>query len=93
MFYFYIPKTQLVINKALHDYCKKSTEKSMRKITDQYNLERNKLKFVNSLVKVDGNNNPDLNFYGIFALLSIPTIAFIFIRKSTNMFSYLNIYK
>jgi hypothetical protein len=80
MLSFYIPKTQL-INKALNDYCKKSTENSMRKITEQYNLERNEPKIVNSLVKVGGNNNPDFNFYGLFAFLSISTMALFFYKK------------
>ncbi len=81
MLSFYIPKTQPILNKILQDYCKKTTENSMRKLTEKYNLERNKPKLVDPIEKVCINSNPEFNFYGILAVLSITTMAFIFYKK------------
>jgi len=79
MLSFYFPKTQpSLLNKNLQDYCKKTTENSIRKLTEKYNLERNNTKIDN---KICVSGNPEFNFYGILTILSITTIAFIFLRN------------
>jgi hypothetical protein len=78
MLSFYFPKTQSLLNKNLQDYCKKTTEDSIRKLTEKYNLERNNSKIDN---KICVSSNPEFNFYGILTILSITTIAFIFLRN------------
>lgn len=81
MLSFYIPKTQVVMNKALYDYCKKTTEESIKKISENYSLERNKTKINISMENSDGNANPEFNFYKLLAFLSLTTITFFFYKR------------
>lgn len=50
------------VNKFLHDYCKKSTEESIRKLQEKYNLERNKPKINNPF-----QNNTHYIFFSFFS--------------------------
>ena len=81
MLSFYMPKTQVVMNKALYDYCKNSTEESIKKITEKYSLERNKPKNIFSFKNGDGNAKSEFNLYGLLAFLSVTTIAFFFYKR------------
>lgn len=67
-------------NKKLADYCRKSTDESIRKLTDKLTLERNKFKNKNSLEEFNADN-PNYNFYGFLAILSISTFAFYFYKR------------
>ena len=67
-------KSQFLINKNLHEYCKKYTEESIKKKVEQYNLEKNKNKF-SYLLDQDNNNLPKPN-YLLLIILSIATISF-----------------
>lgn len=64
------------VNKSLHDYCKKSTEESIRKLDEKYNLERNKPK-----VNKPFQNNSDTNFLSIFLFLSITMFSYCFYKR------------
>lgn len=80
MLSFYIPKTPLVMNKTLYDYCTKSTKESVRKQIEKYNLEKNKPK-INNPLDDNGNDKPEFNFYGFLAILSITTVGFIIYKR------------
>jgi hypothetical protein len=77
----YEPRIHQLINKNLHDYCRKTTEESIKKITDKYNLERNKPKINNPLPENDDSGKPEFNFYGLLAFLSVSTIAFLIYKR------------
>lgn len=81
MLSFYMPKTPVVMNKALYDYCKKSREESVRKLSEKYSLERNKPKINILLENNDGNDKPEFNFYGFLAFLSVTTVAFFIYKR------------
>jgi len=66
------------VNKTLHDYCKKSTEESIRKLTEQYNLERNKSKIKSSF---DNNNEPEFNYFLVLVFLSVTIFSFSFYKR------------
>ena len=72
------------LNKNISDYCRKSTEESMKRITLRYNLERKKLitndNFVLALLPNNNHNNNNNSFYLFFTILSIPTITYILYR-------------
>lgn len=80
MLFCYPPKIPQVMNQALFEYCTRSTQESVRKITEKYNLERNKPKFNNPL-EDNGNDKPQPNFYGFLILLSVSTIGFILYKR------------
>jgi len=68
------------INKTLSDYCKRTTNESIRKLTEKYSLERNNPKIKNPLVDED-DYKPKFNIYDFFAFHSISTIAFFFYKR------------
>lgn len=72
-------KPILFYNKKLSEYCKKTSDESIKRLTEKYHLERIK-KIINPLEE-DDSNNPKFNFYGILAILSISTLAFYFYKK------------
>ena len=65
-------------NKTIRDYCMKSTNDSIQKLTEKYNLERNNLKIKNPLD--DEQDKPNLRFFGVLFFLSISTMV-IFMNK------------
>jgi len=69
-------------NKNLRDYCTKTTNESIRKITENYNLEKKKLKFKN-LIHDDNDEpkNPEFNFYSLLIFLSISSISFYLYKR------------
>ena len=81
MLSFYMPKTPVVMNKALYDYCKKSTQESVIKQSEKYSLERNKPKINVSFENNDENDKPEFNFYGFLAFLSVTTVAFFIYKR------------
>jgi len=68
----------IYINKTLQDYCKKTTEESIRKLNEKYNLERNKPKIKNTF---DDNNKPEFNYIGFLLFLSITIFSFRFYKR------------
>jgi len=66
-------------NKTLSDYCKRTTNESIRKLTEKYSLERKNPKIKNPLVDEDDNNK--FNIYGFITFLSISTITFLFYKR------------
>jgi|LakMenE18May11ns_1017448.scaffolds.fasta_scaffold9933032_5 hypothetical protein len=73
-------KKPFFVNKSLQDYCRKSTEESIKKISERYNLERNKPKINIPLDDENSSNKPEINYYGLFTFLSVTTLA-IFLYK------------
>ena len=71
-------KLSYPFNKTMSDYCRKSTNESIQKLTEKYNLERTKPKIKNPLDKDEDKLN--FNFYGFLVFLSISTMAF-FLNK------------
>lgn len=70
----------IYINKLLSDYCRKSTDEYIKKLTEKHNLERNKQKFKNPLEEED-NEKPNFNFYNLLLFLSISTISLYFYKR------------
>lgn len=77
----YLFKKPILVNKTLQDYCRKSTEESIKKISEKYNLERNRPKINISLDAESNNSKPEFNFYGLLAFLSITTLTFFFYKR------------
>jgi hypothetical protein len=69
-----------LFNKTISDYCRNSTNKSIKKLFDKYDLERNKLIVINPFDEED-DNKPKINKYSILAFLSISTIVYIFYKR------------
>jgi hypothetical protein len=74
-------KKPICVNRSLHDYCRKSTEESIRKQTEKYNLERNKPTLNPVFNKYDINNTPEFNIYTFLLFLSMSTISFYFYKR------------
>ena len=70
-------KTPLQFSKSLNYY----TNESIRKITEKYNLERNKPTINNPLVVDEDDAKPNLNFYNFLLFLSISTITIYFYKR------------
>jgi hypothetical protein len=83
MLSFCYQKNPLPINKDLYNYCRKTTENSIRNLTEKYNLERNKPKIKNLLNEdeCDKNNKPEFNIYGFLTFLSMTTLAIFFYKR------------
>ena len=70
-------KTPLQFSKSLNYY----TNESIRKITEKYNLERNKSIIKNPLAVDEDDAKPNLNFYNFLLFLSISTITIYFYKR------------
>ena len=75
------------INQKLNDYCKKSTNDSIRKMTEKYNEERKSIKINLDNIKVITNDdapNPNDNdlIFSLLCLLSSTTILYYFYKAS-----------
>ena len=82
MLYCYSPKIPQVFNKSLHEYCKRSTQESIKKLTEKYNSDKNKPKISNLLLSENGDSGkPEFTFYGFLVFLSISTIGFILYKR------------
>lgn len=71
-------KLSYPFNKTISDYCRKSTNESIQKLIEKYNLERNNLKIKKPLNEED---KPNFNFYGFLVFLSISTMAIFFYKR------------
>ena len=76
-----------ILNTKLNDYCRSVMNDSIKRITDKYNLERNKINNEQRNIIIQkpnygANNNPFI--FGLFAFLSISfsTIAFYIYKKN-----------
>jgi hypothetical protein len=92
----FLYKNRMPINPKMREYCIKSTNDSIRKITEKYNEERkiNKNNF-NSLIVITKDDSPNPNpndnefVLSIICLLSSTTILYYFYKASRlNMFSF-----
>jgi hypothetical protein len=81
LYYCYSPKFPQVMNKTLYEYCKRSTQESIRKLTEKDNLEKNKVKIKNLLDENGDSGKPEFNFYSFLAFLSISTIGFLIYKR------------
>lgn len=87
MFSFMYKKPLFTNNQKMREYCMKSTNDSIRKITEKYNEERklNKNKFNNLLVATRDdppNPNPNDIILSIICLLSSTTLFYYFYKAS-----------
>ncbi len=74
-------KKPIYVNHSLAEYCRKSTEESIRKISEKYNLERNK---PNLSIRFDNEDNTPKfkhNIYIVLLFLSISTMSFYFFKR------------
>ena len=76
------------INQKISDYCKKSTNESIRKITEKYNEERKSVKINLDSLKVitrDDPPNPNDNndiIISVICFLSSTTLFYYFYKAS-----------
>jgi hypothetical protein len=75
-----VMRNPIIFNKSLQDYCKKINEESIRKLSERYNLEKNKPKIKN-LLENDDSNNPNYNYFSIIIFLSITMFSFSFYKR------------
>lgn len=73
-------KAPYLFNKTMNDYCRHSTDESIKKITYRYNLERNNPKIKNPFDD-EYEDKPKINIYSMFAFLSISTLAFFLYKR------------
>ena len=73
-------KKPLYVNNGLRDICTKSTNESVRKLTEKYNLERNKPN-LDVLCNDTNNNRPKWNGLFFLLILSISSIPFFFYKR------------
>lgn len=75
-------KPYLQYNKELLEYCKKSTEDSIKRICEKHDLEKNKIKNINlNYIDNDDKKPNNNNFYIFLSILSITSIGFIFYKR------------
>ncbi len=73
-------KRTYLFDKTINDYCRHSTNQSIKRITDRYNLERNKVEIKN-IFNDEDDYKPKISIYSIFAFLSISTLAFFLYKR------------
>ena len=84
----FLCKNKIPMNPKMREYCMKSTNDSIRKMTEKYNEERkmNKNKFDNLVVITkDDSPNPNTNdniILSIICLLSSTTLFYYFYKAS-----------
>ena len=74
-------KPTYLFNKNISDYCRKSTEESIRKKTEKYNLEWKNQMLNTTIISNNDNNNPDFKIYTFLLFLSISSISFYFYKR------------
>jgi hypothetical protein len=75
-------KQPYLFNKTISDYCKNSTNESIKKITDKYNLERRNITIINPFNnEYEDDNKSKITMYSILVFLSISTIGFFFYKR------------
>ncbi len=74
-------KKPLYVNNGLRDVCTKSTNESIRKLTEKYNLERKPPQYKTLIYDNDGNETPNLVFFNFLIFLSITSATFYFYRR------------
>ena len=76
----FMTRRPVYFNKSLSEYCTKTTNESIRKLTEKCNLERNKPKIKNPL-EDDDSRNPEIKIYNYLLFLSISSIAIYFYKR------------
>ena len=79
-------KRPVYFNKSLSEYCTKINNESIRKLTEKYNLERNKPKIKISLNNDDNEedgNKPKFDIYDFLAFLSFSIISIYIYKRLT----------
>jgi hypothetical protein len=74
-------KKPLYVNNGLREYCNKSTNESIRKFTEKYNLERKNSQYTKLIYDEDGNQTPNLGFFNFLIFLSITSATFYFYKR------------
>lgn len=74
-------KKPLYVNNGLRDICTKSTNESIRKLTEKYNLERKAPQYKTLIYDEDGNETPNLGFFNLLIFLSISSITFYLYKR------------
>lgn len=74
-------KKPLYVNNGLRDICTKSTNESVRKLTEKYNLERKNPQFKTLIYDDDGDEIPNFVFLNFLLFLSVSSITFYFYRR------------
>jgi hypothetical protein len=73
-------KATYLFDKTMNNYCKNSTNESIKKITDRYNLERSKSKIKNPFDDED-TDKPKIGIYSVLIFLSISTLTFFLYKR------------
>ena len=75
----FMTRRPVYFNKSLSEYCNRTTNESIRKLTEKINLERNKPKIKNPLEEDDDSGKPEIKFYNylLFPLYFITSNLFL----------------
>ena len=76
-----IMRIPLLIDKRLYNYCRTSTENSIRKMTEKLNLERTYTNIKNPLDDDNSNNNPNFNLNVFSFFLSVVMVSLCFYKR------------
>lgn len=79
MLYCYSQKIPIKTNKNLVEYCKSSTQQSVKKLIEKYNLERNIVK-INNPLEDNNDNKPKIN-YIFLIFLSVSTMGYFLYKR------------
>jgi hypothetical protein len=74
-------KKPLYLTNGLRDYCNKTTNESIRKLTEKYNLEGNIQKNAILLDCDDNDEIPNFNLLNLLLFLSVSSITFYFYKR------------
>lgn len=86
MFNCFVKRPIYPLNKTISEYCRNSTNESIRKLTEKHNLERNKPKIKISLNNDDNEedgNKPKFDIYDFLAFLSFSIISIYVYKRLT----------
>lgn len=74
------PKRPIYFSKSLSDYCTRTTNESIKKITEKCGLERNKQKKINLPEEDNDNGKPDKFFYNILCFIYTSFVTYFFYK-------------
>lgn len=74
-------KKPLYANNGLRDYCNKTTNESIRKLTEKYYLERKNPQYKTLIYDEGGNETPNIGFLNFLLFISLSSITFYLYRR------------
>lgn len=73
-------RNPLIFNKSLSEYCRNSTNESIRKLKEKYESKKY-IPNIKITYSSDENDKPDFNFYVFLVFLSISSLSLFFYKR------------